>query len=107
MRALRPALAALIVGGCAIHPEALSVTELSEYAADKQWRVGVDQEPVEGSVGLYEAMARALKYNLDHHVELMEVSAPSKAARCRALFSVARFDCEYGLRGPKQLLRRP
>ena len=33
--------------------------------------LGKDQEPLSGPVDLYEAMARALKYNLDARVELM------------------------------------
>ncbi len=74
MRALLPALVAAAAAGCAIHPQTLSFTELADFAQDKHWRVTIDQEPVSGAVGLYEAMARALKYNLDHHVELMEIS---------------------------------
>ncbi|MFJ5370805.1 TolC family protein, partial [Bosea sp. CER48] len=31
-----------------------------------------DQEPVSGAIDLYEAMARALKYNLDHKVEVFD-----------------------------------
>ena len=71
----------LVISGCAITPEALTIDELSIYADDKRERVTSDQEPVTGPVSLYEAMARALKYNLDHHVELMEVALRERQLR--------------------------
>ena len=39
-----------------------------------------DQEPIKGSIGLYEAMARALKYNLDYRVEMMNTTLAARAA---------------------------
>ena len=49
-----------------------------EFASDKNERVVRDQEPVHGPISLYEAMARALKYNLDYHVEIMQKSLKIK-----------------------------
>ena len=37
-------------------------------------RADANQEPIFDSVDLYEAMARALKYNLDAQVEVMEAA---------------------------------
>lgn len=71
----------LLVGGCALQPESLSIDELSAYADDKRWRTTIDQEPLHGPVGLYEAMARALKYNLDSRVEMMEVALRERQLR--------------------------
>ena len=71
----------LALPGCAIIPEPLTVDELSEYVDDKRSRVTSDQEPVRRAVSLYDAMARALKYNLDHHVELMEVALKERQLR--------------------------
>ncbi|MFT7576225.1 MAG: outer membrane protein TolC [Alphaproteobacteria bacterium] len=62
------------LSGCAVSTTPLSVDEISDYAGDKRSRVTTDQEPVSGPVSLYEAMARALKYNLDKRVELMNVA---------------------------------
>lgn len=59
-----------ILTGCVITPQPLSEVELSLYAEDKVQRVSLDQEPVSRSISLYEAMARALKYNLDYKIEL-------------------------------------
>lgn len=65
----------LIVMACTTTPEPFSAEELDAFAADKRKRaVAEDQEPVTRSIGLYEAMARALKYNLDHRLEMDEVA---------------------------------
>ena len=62
----------LLLGGCAITPTPLAEGEISALAAQSIADVAKDQEPISGPVDLYEAIARALKYNLDHHVELAE-----------------------------------
>ncbi|MEQ1907034.1 MAG: TolC family protein [Pirellulaceae bacterium] len=70
------ALFATFVGlaGCAVSPVALTEAEIAERATDQLSRVTLDQEPVSGAIDLYEAMARALKYNLDHRVEAMDAA---------------------------------
>lgn len=40
-----------------------------------------DQEPISGSLSLYEAMARALKYNLDAKVEIMDLALKRRELR--------------------------
>ncbi len=75
------ALLSLILSGCAISPNSLSLDEVADYAEDKRWRSTGDQTPVSGTVNLYEAMARALKYNLDHRVELMDLALREKQLR--------------------------
>lgn len=62
---------ALALTGCAsILPQPLTVAEISEFASEKAKTVVASQDPVAGPIGLYEAMARALKYNLDFRVEI-------------------------------------
>lgn len=67
-------LASAALGGCTVYPQPLNETELSTAATDNVSRVVTDQEPVAGPISLYEAMARALKYNLDHRVEEAEAA---------------------------------
>ncbi len=55
---------------CVAKPERLDSASLSSFAEDKLQRVTSNQEPVVRPITLYEAMARAIKYNLDFHVEL-------------------------------------
>ena len=72
----KPFFAALAVScllaGCSVRPEPLLDNDIQGFAADRLDRVTADQEPVHGAISLYEAMARALKYNLDAKVEVME-----------------------------------
>jgi outer membrane protein TolC len=69
----------LALAGCTVSPSPLTIDEVNNFTAKNLAEVVADQEPVRGSIGLYEAMARALKYNLDFKVEMMnEALAASK-----------------------------
>ncbi|WP_229426050.1 TolC family protein [Pseudoduganella violacea] len=64
--------AALALSGCAVTPAPLTEAERqATLGADRQAMVG-GQAALAGPVSLQEAMARALKYNLDFRVKLME-----------------------------------
>lgn len=64
--------ALLFTSGCAVSPKPLTLAENSERAEQDLKALFADQEPVNGPVTLYEAMARAIKYNLDHRLKAME-----------------------------------
>ena len=68
--------AALVIAGalsaCAISPNPLTDRQLDTIATGSLARVAQEQEAVGGSISLHEAMARAIKYNLDAKVELMQ-----------------------------------
>ncbi len=65
----------LTLAGCTVSPTPFTDEEIDVFAADKRRRaVSANQEPVSQSIDLYEAMARALKYNLDHQLEMSEVA---------------------------------
>ena len=63
---------AAVLSGCAVQPEALTQDEMVSFADANLSALAADQEPISGPVSLYEAMARALKYNLDFRVERMK-----------------------------------
>ena len=67
----------LLLAGCAIGPDPLTYPQLQEISDHNTARVTADQEPMAGAISLYEAMARALKYNLDFKVEIMQKSLRS------------------------------
>lgn len=77
-RGLKAAVAAtvvLVIAGCTTTPTPFTRDELDAFAADKERRaVAATQTPVTRSIDLYEAMARALKYNLDHRLEMADVA---------------------------------
>ena len=77
---------AALLGGCAVTPKPLTPAELAQKADANAQAVAANQEPVAGPIDLYEAMARALKYNLDYKVEMM-----NEALKVREL-DLSRYD---------------
>jgi outer membrane protein TolC len=66
-------LAAVLLAGCAsITPKALPADEVRSQAAADRAKAAAGVEPIRGPVSLDEAIARALKYNLERRVKLME-----------------------------------
>ncbi|MEO0328861.1 MAG: TolC family protein [Pseudomonadota bacterium] len=71
----------LLLAGCTtLTPTKVTNGEVAEFASEKLDNVTKNQEPVSGPIGLYEAMARALKYNRDFQVEIA-----NKTLRAREL----------------------
>lgn len=69
---LAACMACGLLAGCAVHTQPLSRDEiLSRLAADRG-NLYKDQEPISGPVTMEEAMARSIKYNLEHRLRLME-----------------------------------
>ncbi len=81
---LATAGAALLLAGCQITPTPYSEHALAEYASDKRQRVTANQEQITGKITLYDAMARALKYNLDYRVEIMNRLLANKNLRLKS-----------------------
>ncbi|HEX5394091.1 MAG TPA: TolC family protein [Rhodocyclaceae bacterium] len=64
---------ALLLGGCAsIQPEPLTAPEIAAASATDRQQAQKDVEPLQGALTLEEAIARAIKYNLDRRTRLME-----------------------------------
>ncbi len=64
--------AALLLAGCSSTVTRVSDTETANFANSSRAEILARQTPVTQSISLYEAMARALKHNLDHRVAMME-----------------------------------
>jgi len=64
-------VAVIGLSSCAIKPISLTKDEVQSRVKEDRAVLTKDQEPISGPIDLYEAMARALKYNLDARVELM------------------------------------
>jgi outer membrane protein TolC len=67
-------LCAAVCVGCSVPLRPLTSEEIDVAAKVNLSTVTADQEPVHGPIDLYEAMARALKYNLDYHVEAVQTA---------------------------------
>ncbi|MGN6667350.1 MAG: TolC family protein [Trinickia sp.] len=91
MRSMRPSLiavavAALWLSGCAIHPTPFTDAQRVQSAHADRTAMFADQPPLTGPVTLDEAMARAIRYNLDHRLKMME------EALARKQLDLANFD---------------
>ena len=62
----------LIVGGCSITPKPLTVSDLEKSAKEDHRIMFEKGDKISGNLSLEEAIARALKYNLDHRARAME-----------------------------------
>lgn len=70
--ALMPAAALLLLSACAVTPEPISDGLHLARALTEKEALYAGQEPLSGPLTLSEAIARSLKYNLDHRLALME-----------------------------------
>ncbi|QDQ26852.1 TolC family protein [Chitinimonas arctica] len=66
------AIATALLGACAVPLQPISEAERQATLAEDQRLMFGSQEALAGTLSLDEAMARALKYNLDYRVKLME-----------------------------------
>ncbi|MFM0339575.1 TolC family protein [Paraburkholderia fungorum] len=63
----------LMLTGCAsLQPRPTTREEVRQRVVDDQVSMYNEQEPVTGPITFYEAAARALKYNLDYRLKLLE-----------------------------------
>ncbi|VVE49754.1 transporter [Pandoraea capi] len=69
---LAVALAIATLSGCAIKPVPFTDAERAATAQADRTTMFADQQPVTGPITLDEAMARAIRYNLDHRLKMME-----------------------------------
>lgn len=66
------ALVLATLGGCAVTPEPMTSAERKERIQQDMSALFKDVEPLSGPLSLHEAQARALKYNADARLKLME-----------------------------------
>ncbi|WP_137938883.1 TolC family protein [Chitinivorax sp. B] len=69
---LSAALASVLATGCAVAPSPIEKSERQALLAAERQAMFTQQEVLTGSISLQESMARALKYNLDYRVKVME-----------------------------------
>jgi len=72
LRALLAAATLLLAAGCWVSPEPLTDAERTQEIAADRAEMFAGQEPLQGPLTLEAAFARALKYNLDNRVKMME-----------------------------------
>ncbi|MBF0589697.1 MAG: TolC family protein [Magnetococcales bacterium] len=73
---------ALSINACTLRPLPISDEERQAQVAQDLKEIFAEQSeaPVSGRINLYEAMARAVKFNLDHRLKLMEEALSRKSS---------------------------
>jgi outer membrane protein TolC len=61
-----------LLGGCAIAPEPMAPDDFRRIAAADRVAMAANNAPIAASLSLAEAIARALKFNLEHRIRLSE-----------------------------------
>jgi outer membrane protein TolC len=89
-RALRHSLlltaSILVLAACSVRPEPLETLEIAKSAAADQSLIATSEEELTEPLDLSGAVARALKYNLAHRVQIMEAALANKS------FELAKMD---------------
>jgi outer membrane protein TolC len=65
-------LTALTLGGCAITPTPISQDDVKQRVAEDKQKMFVGQEPISAPLNFSDIAARALKYNMDYRLKVME-----------------------------------
>jgi len=66
--------AACLAAACTIKPKPFTLAEFAQQGETHLTKIAAAQEPIRKPIDLYEAMARALKYNLNYQVEVAQTS---------------------------------
>ena len=66
------AAALLLLAGCSLTPEPFTLEEHQTRIDTDLAELYADQEALSAPISLHEAMARAVKYNMDHQLKVME-----------------------------------
>ncbi len=88
--------AAFAVVGCEIAPEPLTVEEHRARAQEDLAAMFAEVEPVDGPIDLYEAMARAIRYNLDRREELLNTVVSQRTLDLVTLDMLPQLSIEAG-----------
>lgn len=78
IKALSLAMSIVIIGGCSVTPDRITPIAVLEQTEKDNALIFDSQEPIDGPLDFSESLARAIKYNLNNRVQLMQSSLSSK-----------------------------
>ncbi|MEP9315880.1 TolC family protein [Pseudomonas sp. LABIM340] len=92
-------LLALAVSGCAVTTQPIDRSVSEQRARDDLQAMFKDQEPLSGPLTLHEAMARAVKYNLESRLKVMEEALSRRQLDLATFDMLPRMALEAGYAG--------
>ena len=92
-------LATFSLSACAVKPEAITLDQQIAQASADRVRMFDAQEPVTRPISLDEAMARAVKYNLQQRLTLMERALEDNLLDVQNLDMLPKLAARAGWRG--------
>lgn len=87
-----------ILSGCAIQPQALTDQEQVVQTLSDRSAMYMNQEPITGPITLDEAIARAVKYNLQQRVALMESAMEDNLRNVQSLSMLPKLTAQAGFK---------
>ncbi len=88
-----------LLAGCSVKPDRISEDELATFVGLNAETLIANQEAIQGPVSLYEAMARALKYNLDYRVEMMNEALAARSVDVKSAAMLPQVVAQSGYNG--------
>lgn len=94
----------IVLTGCSVRPEPITLDQqIAQANADRQ-TMFASQETLSGPVSLEQAIARALKYNLQHRVTLMEQALEDRILDASSADMLPKLATRAGLRTRSNVL---
>jgi outer membrane protein TolC len=90
---------ALLAGDCAVRPEPLGLAAIQARVDADLASMFQGQEPLAGPLGLHEAMARAIRYNLEGRLKTMETALSQRQLDLDRFDMLPRIAAEAGYEG--------
>ncbi len=90
---------AVVLGlsACAVQTDPLTLEENVEGAQGDLQDMFAVQEPIDGPIGMYEAMARAVRYNLDGRLRAMEQALSQEQVDVASFDLLPQIDAQAGI----------
>ena len=96
---LKVSLLALAISGCAVTSQPIERSESEQRAKADLAAMFKDHEPLSGPLTLHEAMARAVKYNLEARLKVMEEAVAQRQLDLARFDMLPRIAAEAGYAG--------
>lgn len=92
-------VAAIALAGCSVTPEPFTMDDHAQRARADAAALRTAQEPITGPVSLHEAIARAIKYNLDNRLKVMEAAFAERQLTTANLAMLPKLAANAGYEG--------